>query len=150
MKIKQSYLFAGGIAAAVALFFIVGDIVGMFSKDDKKAASEAAAPKGPTVPLVQVAMIPEAQRAYIVSVRGRTEANKTVIVRAETAGPVAATPARDIEKNAKAMLSSMLGRLDLVTRDEFDVQTQVLARTREKLTALEARVEALEKQRAAQ
>lgn len=58
---------------------------------------------------------------------------------------IAATPARDIEKNAKAMLSSMLGRLDLVTRDEFDVQTQVLSRTREKLTALEARVEALEK-----
>lgn len=58
---------------------------------------------------------------------------------------LAATPARDIEKNAKAMLASLLGRLDIVTRDEFDVQTQVLARTREKLTALEARVEALEK-----
>ena len=57
---------------------------------------------------------------------------------------LAATPAKDIEKNAKAMLSGMLGRLDLVTRDEFDVQTQVLARTREKLTALEARVAALE------
>jgi BMFP domain-containing protein YqiC len=59
---------------------------------------------------------------------------------------LAATPAKDIEKNAKAMLGSMLGRLDIVTRDEFDVQTQVLARTREKLTALEARVEALEQQ----
>ena len=56
---------------------------------------------------------------------------------------LAATPAKDIEKNAKAMLSSMLGRLDLVTREEFDVQTQVLARTREKLTALEAKVAAL-------
>lgn len=63
---------------------------------------------------------------------------------------LAATPARDIEKNAKAMLGSMLGRLDIVTRDEFDVQTQVLARTREKLTALEARVEALEKKLAGQ
>ena len=58
---------------------------------------------------------------------------------------LAATPAKDIEKNAKAMLGSVLGRLDIVTRDEFDVQTQVLTRTREKLTALEARVEALEK-----
>lgn len=57
---------------------------------------------------------------------------------------LAATPARDFEKNAKAMLTSMLGRLDIVTRDEFDVQTQVLTRTREKLTALEARVNALE------
>lgn len=58
---------------------------------------------------------------------------------------LAATPAKDIEKNAKAMLGSMLGRLDIVTRDEFDVQTQVLARTREKLNALEARLEALER-----
>lgn len=63
---------------------------------------------------------------------------------------LAATPAKDIEKNARAMLSSMLGRLDIVTRDEFDVQTQVLARTREKLSALEARVEALEKKLAGQ
>ena len=63
---------------------------------------------------------------------------------------LAATPAKDIEKNAKAMLGSMLGRLDIVTRDEFDVQTQVLTRTREKLIALEARVDALEKKLAGQ
>lgn len=58
---------------------------------------------------------------------------------------LAATPARDIEKNAKAMLGAMLGRLDLVTREEFDIQAELLARTRDKLQALEARVEALEK-----
>ena len=46
---------------------------------------------------------------------------------------LANTPARDIEKNAKAMLSGFFGKLDLVTREEFDVQAQVLARTREKL-----------------
>ena len=57
-------------------------------------------------------------------------------------------PARDIEKNAKAMLNGMLGKLDVVTREEFDIQAQVLARTRERLQALEARVEALEKSRA--
>ena len=66
-------------------------------------------------------------------------------ISAKMSALLAATPARDIEKNAKALLSGVLGRLDLVTRDEFDVQTQVLARTREKLTALEARVEAMEK-----
>ena len=60
---------------------------------------------------------------------------------------LANTPARDIEKNAKALFSGLLGKLDLVTREEFDIQTQVLARTREKLQALEARVEALEKAR---
>jgi len=59
---------------------------------------------------------------------------------------LAATPAKDIEKNAKAMLSGVFARLDLVPREEFDVQSQVLARTREKLQALEARIEALEKQ----
>ena len=58
---------------------------------------------------------------------------------------LANSPARDIEKNAKAMLSGLLGKLDLVTREEFDIQSQVLARTREKLKALEARVDALEK-----
>lgn len=60
---------------------------------------------------------------------------------------LANSPARDIEKNAKAMVSGMLGKLDLVTREEFDIQAQVLTRTRERLQALEARVEALEKSR---
>ncbi|MEW6118663.1 MAG: accessory factor UbiK family protein [Pseudomonadota bacterium] len=57
------------------------------------------------------------------------------------------SPAKDIEQNLKAGLTSMLGKLDLVTREEFDVQTEVLARTREKLAALEARLAELEKQR---
>ncbi len=57
---------------------------------------------------------------------------------------LAATPAKDIEKNLKATLSGLLGRLDLVTREEFDVQAQVLARTREHLQDLEARLARLE------
>ena len=60
---------------------------------------------------------------------------------------LANSPVKDIEKNAKAVLSGCFAKLDLVTREEFDVQAQVLARTREKLKALEARVEALEKAR---
>ena len=60
---------------------------------------------------------------------------------------LAASPAKDIEKNAKAVMSGLLSKLDLVTREEFDIQAEVLARTREKLKALEARVEALEKTR---
>jgi BMFP domain-containing protein YqiC len=59
---------------------------------------------------------------------------------------LAQSPAADIEKNMRAMLSSLFGRLDLVTREEFDVQREVLARTRQKLTDLEARVAALEDQ----
>lgn len=57
---------------------------------------------------------------------------------------IAASPARDLEKNVKAFVSSGLGRLDVVTREEFDVQAKVLARTREKLEALEKRVAELE------
>lgn len=56
------------------------------------------------------------------------------------------SPARDIEQNLKAGLTSMLGKLDLVTREEFDVQSEVLARTREKLAHLETRIAELEKQ----
>ena len=58
---------------------------------------------------------------------------------------LAKSPAKDIEKNLRAMLSSAFSRLALVTREEFDVQAKVLARTREKLVAIEARVAELEK-----
>lgn len=54
------------------------------------------------------------------------------------------SPAKDLEKNVKAMLSQGFSRLDLVTREEFDVQTQVLAKTRAKVDALEARLAELE------
>lgn len=57
---------------------------------------------------------------------------------------VEASPARDIEKNVKALLHSGLQRLDLVPREEFDIQATVLARSREKLEALEQRVSELE------
>ena len=60
---------------------------------------------------------------------------------------LANSPAKDIEKNAKAVMSGIFSKLDLVTREEFDIQAEVLARTREKLKALEARVDALEKAR---
>lgn len=56
------------------------------------------------------------------------------------------SPAKDIEKNMKAMLSQGFARLDLVTREEFDIQAQVLAKTRAKLEALETRVAELEAQ----
>jgi BMFP domain-containing protein YqiC len=57
------------------------------------------------------------------------------------------TPVGDVQKNLKAMLSSSFAHLDLVTREEFDLQAEVLKRTRENLRALEARVAALEAQR---
>ena len=60
---------------------------------------------------------------------------------------LANSPVKDFEKNAKAALGGVFAKLDLVTREEFDVQAEVLARTRAKLKDLEARVSALEKAR---
>ena len=60
---------------------------------------------------------------------------------------LAQSPAADVEKNMRALIATFLGRLDLVTRDEFDVQRQVLLRTREKLERLEAQIAALERAR---
>ncbi len=58
---------------------------------------------------------------------------------------IAASPAKDIEKNVRALMSSAFSRLDLVTREEFDVQQEVLARTRSKLEEMQARITELEK-----
>ncbi len=54
------------------------------------------------------------------------------------------SPAKDVEKNLKAMLNQGFSKLDLLTREEFELQAEVLARTRAKLDALEVRVAELE------
>ena len=54
------------------------------------------------------------------------------------------TPAADLQRNAKALLTQQFAQLDLVTRDEFEAQLRVLARTREKLQELERRLSELE------
>ncbi|MBB5214343.1 accessory factor UbiK family protein [Parapusillimonas granuli] len=57
---------------------------------------------------------------------------------------IAKSPAADIERNIKAMMAQTFSRLDLVTREEFDVQAQLLERALARITALESRVQALE------
>ena len=52
--------------------------------------------------------------------------------------------AEEVEGRAKTVLQSQLSKLDLVTREEFDIQSQVLIRTREKLDAMEIRISELE------
>jgi BMFP domain-containing protein YqiC len=54
------------------------------------------------------------------------------------------SPAKDLEKNVRGLMTQGFQKLDLVTREEFDLQTQVLARTRAKLEELEAKITALE------
>lgn len=58
---------------------------------------------------------------------------------------IAQSPAADLEKNLRALLTALFSRLDLVTREEFDVQREVLARTREKLVELESKLAELQK-----
>ncbi len=53
---------------------------------------------------------------------------------------------RDLRRNLRAGLIDGLHRMDLVSRDEFDIQARLLARSRERLEVLEARVAALEEQ----
>jgi len=63
---------------------------------------------------------------------------------AKVSALLAQGPAKDIEKNLRALLANFFARLDLVTREEFDVQAKLLARSREQITALEARIAELE------
>lgn len=62
---------------------------------------------------------------------------------------LAATPAADIEKNLRALLTAQFAKLDLVTREDFDVQKELLAKAQVRLQALEARLAEIETQRKA-
>ena len=62
----------------------------------------------------------------------------------KVSGLIAASPAADIEKNVRAMMGSFFSKMDLVTREEFDTQTHVLARTRQLVDELTARLDELE------
>jgi BMFP domain-containing protein YqiC len=57
---------------------------------------------------------------------------------------LAQSPARDAEKNLRALLAGFFAKLDLVTHEEFDIQAKLLARSREQIKALEDRVAELE------
>jgi BMFP domain-containing protein YqiC len=81
--------------------------------------------------------------------RSRIEMNDNLLAElsARLAAMAAANPAKDLEKNFRGMLASAFARMDLVTREEYDVQVQVLARAREKLAQLEKRLAELEASR---
>ena len=68
-------------------------------------------------------------------------------IAAKLSDAVANSPVKDFEKNARALLAQGFAKLDLVTREEFDVQVQLLSRTQAKLAELEAKVVALEAKR---
>tara|TARA_Y100001936_G_C16091751_1_gene686903 strand:- start:2678 stop:2944 length:267 start_codon:yes stop_codon:yes gene_type:complete len=59
---------------------------------------------------------------------------------------VAQSPVKDVEQNMRVLLSGVFSKLDLVTRDEFDVQQEMLIRARTQLAELESKITDLEKQ----
>ena len=67
-------------------------------------------------------------------------------IQRQVAALLAQSPARDLERNVRAVLAQGFSRLDLVTREDFDVQREVLARATARLAELEARVSELEAQ----
>ena len=65
-------------------------------------------------------------------------------IAARLAQLAANNPAKEFEKNSRALLGTAFAKLDLVTREEFDVQSDVLARARARVSELESRVDELE------
>ena len=90
MRVKSQYLFVIAVVAVLVLAFAIGTIVSRAGKSGKAEAKTAGADALPTV---QAVLTPEATHEYAVAIRGRTEAARSVVVRSETAGVVAATPA---------------------------------------------------------
>jgi len=90
MRLKSQYIFVIVVATTVVLFFVVRGLFGAGHATDP-AQAKATAP-GNGVPSVQARLVPETVREYQVVLRGRTQATRTVQVKSETAGLVAATP----------------------------------------------------------
>ncbi len=120
MRMKSQYLFVIIAVGVVALYFIVRSVFS--SSEPNVAHAKPTAPAGP--PSVQAKLIPEVVRQYDVVIRGRTQATRTVVVRSETPGVVAAAP---------------------VLQGTFVTQGQVLCRL-----AVDARQAALDQARAMQ
>jgi BMFP domain-containing protein YqiC len=67
-------------------------------------------------------------------------------INAKISQVIANSPAKDIEKNVRALMNAAFTKMDLVTREEFDVQVELLKRTRAKLDDMERRIAELEQQ----
>ena len=88
MRLKPQYLFVVAVVGLVALYFIVRSVFGAVAPGKAEAKTTTAA--GP--PSVQARLVPEVARTYDVVVRGRTQSTRSVVIRSETAGTVAAAP----------------------------------------------------------
>lgn len=127
MRVKPSYLFAAGILAVVAVYFVVRGLFGGGSEAADGKSAEAGASR-PSEPTVQARLTPEATRQYQVVIRGRTEAARTVSVRSETSGVVAETPARE---GAFVPKGAVLCRLAVDARQATLDQARAALRSRQ-------------------
>ncbi len=125
MRVKSSYLFAAGIGLLVALYFIIGTI---FGGSGKKAGAEAKTVAAQALPSVQVILAPESQHGYEVVIRGRTESARTVVVKSESPGTVASTPATEGSFVAKG---AVLCRLNIDARQASLDQARANLRSRQ-------------------
>ena len=126
MRMKSSYIVAIAIVAIVALAFLIGSLGGdKTSKADPKAAAAAKASEPPTV---QVIVAPESLHDYTVTIRGRTEAARSVVVRSESAGTVAQTPAVE---GGFVRKGQVLCRLNIDARQAAVDQAKALVRSRQ-------------------
>ena len=103
MRLKPQYVFVIAVAAVVVMAFLIGSV---FGGDGRKAAAKAPPTTAGGPPSVQVAIAPEQLRESQVVMRGRTEAARTVVVRAETAGAVVGHEDDDITSGLYAQAPS--------------------------------------------
>ena len=121
MRLEPRYLVVGGIVAVFALYFIVSAVINGGHK-----ATAAAKPSD--VPAVQATLIEAQVRPDVVSMRGRTQAARTVSVRSETAGVVAATPVRE---GSTVSAGQVLCKLKVDARQATLDQTKANLRSKE-------------------
>lgn len=124
MRLKASHLFILGGLGLLILYFVIRSVMGAVAGPKAEAAPPAEAPP----PQVQVAMVDESIQPYVVRLRGRTAAARAVVVRAETAGVVAATPTPE---GAVVARGAILCRLAVDARQATLDQARASLRSRE-------------------
>ena len=123
MRLKPEYMFVVVVLAVLVAAFAIGTIVNRAGKSGAAEAKTADAP-----PTVQAALTPEVAREYATALRGRTESARSVVVRSETAGVVAATPAVE---GSFVRKGAVLCRLNLDARQATLDQARAALRSRE-------------------
>jgi membrane fusion protein, multidrug efflux system len=123
MRLKPQYVFILVVAIVVALWFVTAAVLGLGKPQTAKADT---APTGP--PSVQVRLTAPTQREAQASLRGRTEAARTVILRAETAGVVVATP---VPEGSVVRQGQVLCRLSVDARQASLDQARAALKSRQ-------------------